>query len=180
MPPYRGYPQQGHPSPEVTDAICRVPSTSLSQSPKYTLPTYLCRFAVRPICKSYFLEPHKQHPQSNKRIPPQQPVTTYRSRNINLVSIDYPFRTRLRDRLTLLRLTLNRKPQVFGGSVFHTPYATHVSICTSNTSTRPHGRPSTAYGTLRYHCHGNTRNNPHFRYATLAPVHLRRRKACLD
>ena len=31
-------------------------------------------------------------------------------RNINLLSIDYAFRPRLRCRLTLLRLTLNRKP----------------------------------------------------------------------
>src|ERR671919_1962394 len=28
--------------------------------------------------------------------------------------------------------------------------ATHVSMCTSDTSSRPHDRPSPAYGTLRY------------------------------
>src|SRR4029453_15236009 len=28
--------------------------------------------------------------------------------------------------------------------------ATHVSMCTSDASSRPHGRPSPAYGTLRY------------------------------
>src|SRR5688500_6878166 len=32
--------------------------------------------------------------------------------------------------------------------------ATHVSMCTSDTSSRPHDRPSTAYGTLRYRASG--------------------------
>ena len=34
----------GHPFPEVTDVICRVPSISLFQALQYTLLTYLCRF----------------------------------------------------------------------------------------------------------------------------------------
>jgi hypothetical protein len=38
-------------------------------------------------------------------------------RNINLFSIAYAFRPRLRDRLTLRRLTLLRKPWVFGERV---------------------------------------------------------------
>ena len=32
--------------------------------------------------------------------------------------------------------------------------ATHVSMCTSDTSSRPHDRPSPAYGTLRYRARG--------------------------
>src|SRR5690606_28205863 len=32
--------------------------------------------------------------------------------------------------------------------------ATHVSMCTSDTSSRPHDRPSPAYGTLRYRSRG--------------------------
>ena len=43
-------------------------------------------------------------------------------RNINLFSIDYASRPRLRIRLTLLRLALSRKPWVFGGRVFHPSY----------------------------------------------------------
>ena len=39
-----------------------------------------------------------------------------------MVPIDYAFRPRLRDRLTLRRLALRRNPWTFGGSVFHTPF----------------------------------------------------------
>ena len=45
-----------------------------------------------------------------------------RYRNINLFSIDYAFRPRLRSRLTLRRLALRRKPWVFGVGVFHPHY----------------------------------------------------------
>ena len=47
-------------------------------------------------------------------------VTTHRPTNINVVAIGYAFRPRLRDRLTLRRLTLRRNPWTFGDSVFHT------------------------------------------------------------
>ncbi len=43
-------------------------------------------------------------------------------RNINLFSITYAFRPRLRDRLTLRRLALLRKPWAFGERVFHPLY----------------------------------------------------------
>ena len=46
-------------------------------------------------------------------------VATRRHRNINLFPIGYVFRPRLRDRLTLRRLTLRRKPWAFGVRVFH-------------------------------------------------------------
>jgi hypothetical protein len=39
--------------------------------------------------------------------------------NINVIPIDYAFRPRLRDRLTLRRLTLRRNPWTFGDTVFH-------------------------------------------------------------
>ena len=42
--------------------------------------------------------------------------------NINPLSITYPFRVLLRDRLTLGRLPLPRKPWVCGGRVFHSSY----------------------------------------------------------
>src|SRR5580704_12575560 len=47
-------------------------------------------------------------------------VTTHWPTNINVVPIDYAFRPRLRDRLTLRRLTLRRNPWTYGDSVFHT------------------------------------------------------------
>ena len=47
-------------------------------------------------------------------------VTTRWPTNINVVPIDYAFRPRLRDRLTLRRLTLRRNPWTYGDSVFHT------------------------------------------------------------
>jgi hypothetical protein len=68
-----------------------------------------------------------------------QSVTTSRLTNINVIPIDYAFPPRLRGRLTLLRLTLSRNPWSFGGGVSHSPYVTHVSIRTSDTSTAPHG-----------------------------------------
>src|ERR1700726_5116779 len=47
-------------------------------------------------------------------------VTTHWPTNINVVPIDYAFRPRLRDRLTLPRLTLRRNPWTYGDSVSHT------------------------------------------------------------
>ena len=38
---------EGVPSPEVTVPFCLVPSPEFSQAPWYSLPVYLCRFAVR-------------------------------------------------------------------------------------------------------------------------------------
>ena len=65
-------------------------------------------------------------------------VTTRRLRNIHLIPIDYAFRPRLRDRLTLRRLALRRNPWTYGGSVSHAPSVTHVSIRTSDTSRGSH------------------------------------------
>jgi hypothetical protein len=58
--------------------------------------------------------------QSNKVEQYTRSVTTRWPTNINVVPIDYAFRPRLRDRLTLRRLTLRRNPWTFGDSVFHT------------------------------------------------------------
>ena len=62
------------------------------------------------------------HYQSNKIIQFTQSVTSRRPTNINVVPIDYAFRPRLRGRLTLLRLTLNRNPWTFGEGVSHSLY----------------------------------------------------------
>ena len=47
---------------------------------------------------------------------------TTEGRNINLLSIDYAFQPRLRDRLTLGGFTFPRKPQVYGEKDFHLLY----------------------------------------------------------
>ena len=57
--------------------------------------------------------------QSSKTGRHKRSVTTCRLTNINVIPIDYAFRPRLRDRLTLRRLTLRRNPWTFGDTVFH-------------------------------------------------------------
>ena len=119
MPPVLGCPNTGPPSPEVTEAICRVPSTSFSQAPTHTLLVHLCRFRVRSVRWSYFLEHLRCREQSSKPRQPTTFVTTSRPRNVNLVSIGYGSRPRLRGRLTLRGLTLRRNPWTFGDRVSH-------------------------------------------------------------
>lgn len=80
----------------------------------------------------------RQPSQSDKTELRSRSVTTSKLTNINVIPIDYAFPPRLRGRLTLLRLALSRNPWSFGGGVSHTPYVTHVSIRTSDTSTAPH------------------------------------------
>ena len=72
-------------------------------------------------------------------------------RNINLLSIAYAFRPRLRSRLTLSRLALLRNPWAFGGRVFHSPFVTRASILTSQASTAGFRRRFAGLGTLPYH-----------------------------
>ena len=70
------------------------------------LPTYFPRDNQHPVNLAFSVTPSQ--------------YTRYR--NINLLSIDYTFRSRLRNRLTLRRLTLRRNPWVFGVQVFHPHY----------------------------------------------------------
>src|SRR3984893_10230146 len=60
--------------------------------------------------------------KSNHREQLTEFVTTRWPTNINVVPIDYAFRPRLRDRLTLRRLALRRNPWTFGGSASHTAF----------------------------------------------------------
>ncbi len=122
MSPINGCPYIGHPSPEVTDAICLVPSASFSQAPRYTLPVHLCRFRVRSLTRVLFPGRYSLHTQSNKRIQFTISVTSLRFRNINLIPIDYAFQPHLRSRLSLRRLTLRRNPWTFGENVSHILY----------------------------------------------------------
>jgi len=151
VPPAHGCPQTGPPSPEVTGAFCRVPSTPLSQAPWYTLPVHLCRFRVRSIMPVLFPGPPSLPLQSSKERQHTAAVTLGRPWNINQVPIGYGFRPHLRGRLTLRGLALRRNPWTCGGRVSHPPCATHVSILTSDTSSVTRVTPSQAYGTLRYH-----------------------------
>jgi hypothetical protein len=150
VPPVYGCPKTGPPSPEVTEAFCRVPSASFSQAPWYSLPVHLCRFGVRSIWWCYFLGPIHGFDNPISRNNLLDPSHSTRFRNINLIPIDYGFRPRLRGRLTLRRLALHRNPWTFGVSVSHTHLATHVSILTSDISRQPRGYPSQTYRTLRY------------------------------
>ena len=72
-------------------------------------------------------------------------------RNINLLSIAYAFRPRLRSRLTLSRLALLRNPWAFGGRVSHSSFVTRASILTSQASTAGLRRRFAGMGTLPYH-----------------------------
>jgi len=89
-------------------------------------------------------------------------VTTHWFRTINLIPIDYAFQPRLRGRLTLRRLALRRNPWTFGGSVFHTPFVTHVSIRTSDTSRGPRGSSFTGVRNAPLPRPGNVRNTHSF------------------
>ena len=72
-------------------------------------------------------------------------------RNINRFVIGFPFRVRLRSRLTLVRLAFSRKPWVFGERVSTRFVVTHAYIFFSGRSRIPHGTPSAPTGMLPYH-----------------------------
>ena len=82
------------------------------------------------------------------------------------MSIDYAFRPRLRSRLTLGGRPFPRKPWIFDGQDSHLSLVTYSDILTTDTSTRPYDRASTAYSKLLYHSF----LNPQLRYMVLAPV----------
>jgi hypothetical protein len=71
-----------------------------------------------PALSTYELESGQPTPEWPTLLRPpitQMPIGWYR--NISLFSITYAFRPRLRDRLTLRRLTLLRKPEAYGERV---------------------------------------------------------------
>lgn len=178
MPPAPGCPGTGPPSPEVTGVICRVPSVSFSQAPWYTLPAHLCRFRVRSVRGSYFLEQLRCREQSSKPRQLTSSVTSHRCRNINLLPIDYGFRPRLRGRLTLRGLALRRNPWAFGDRVSHSvcryscqhSHFRYLQAPSRVTLHRPTERSATTHHTV----------HPQLRCTALAPLHLRRGTAYLD
>jgi hypothetical protein len=84
-------------------------------------------------------------------VPPSVIAVATWYRNINLLSIAYAFRPRLRSRLTLSRLALLRNPWAFGGGVSHSSFVTRASILTSHASTAGLRRRFAGMGTLPYH-----------------------------
>ena len=60
--------------------------------------------------------------QSNKDLQFTKTVTSDWLGNINPIPIRYAFQPRVRDRLTLRRLSLRRNPWIFGDRVSHPVY----------------------------------------------------------
>ena len=84
-------------------------------------------------------------------VPPSVVTVATWYRNINLLSIAYALRPRLRSRLTLSRLALLRNPWAFGGGVSHASFVTRASILTSHASTANFRCRFAGMGTLPYH-----------------------------
>ena len=125
-----------------------------------------------------FLGTFSRQAQSIKNSQLTRFVTTIWLRNINLISIDYGFRPRLRCRLTLRGLTLRRNPWIFGDKVFHFIYrylCQHSHFWYLQNPSRVFlyrltERSATAYKIINF-------INPQIRYMILAPLHLRRRNS---
>ena len=91
---------------------------------------------------------------------------------MNLLSIDYAFRPRLRSRLTQGGRTFPWKPWSIGVQDSHLHLATHTGILTSKRSTTPYDMASMLFGTLPYHFSHLKSIDSVLR---LAPVNFRRR-----
>ena len=87
-------------------------------------------------------------------------------RNLNLLSIGYAFRPRLRSRLTQGRSALPWKPWIFGHKDSHLILATHSGILSSRTSTAPY---STASSILQCSSTNHASMIPKLRCRVLAP-----------
>ena len=151
MPLAFGCPQARPASPEVTRAICRVPSTPFAQTPGYAQPVHLCRFRVRSMMRGLFPGDPWLPDQSAKVGQGPGPVTTRGRRTINLLPIGYASRPRLRGRLTLLRLALSRNPWTSGERVSHPLCRYSCQHSRFRSLHRPSQGGFTADGTLRYH-----------------------------
>ncbi len=83
--------------------------------------------------------------------PRSQRILHSEYRNINRFAIRFASRLLLSPRLTLIRLTLFRKPGVFGVRISILIIVTYAYIFFSARSSRPHGPPSTLSRMLPYH-----------------------------
>ena len=85
-----------------------------------------------------------------------------RLRNVDRRCIAVPLRVRLSSRLTLIRLTLIRKPWAFGVGVPTPIVVTHAYIFVSGRSSAPRGTPSARTGMLPYHARKQIARVPGF------------------
>ena len=83
--------------------------------------------------------------------PRSQRIPQSEYRNINRFAIRFASRLLLSPRLTLIRLTLFRKPGVFGVNISIFIIVTYAYIFFSARSSNPHGSPSTLSRMLPYH-----------------------------
>ena len=92
-------------------------------------------------------------PSARGRVTPRSRPCLHGGRqNLNWLPITLPSRVTLRPRLTLIRLTLFRKPWVFGVDISISIVVTYAYIFFSHRSSKPHGSPSTPVSMLPYHC----------------------------
>ena len=104
------------------------------------------RFQVAPT-------PFNVLPSARGRVTPRSLLCLHgRRRNLNRLVITLPLRGPLSPRLTLIRLTLFRKPWVFGVDVSTSIVVTYAYIFVSSRSSMPHGTPSRLTGMLPYRC----------------------------
>ena len=113
MPPAPGCPETGPPSPEVTGAFCRVPSTPFSQAPGYALPVHLCRFGVRSMRRRCFLEDCRSHPNPLRSDTLSPSSRSGSLGNIDPIPIGYGSRPRLRGPANPARINLAQEPLDF-------------------------------------------------------------------
>ena len=108
-------------------------------------------------------------PSARDRVTPRSSLLLHGGRrNLDRLVIGCPSRVPLSPRLTLRRLTLLRKPWVFGVNISIFIVVTYAYIFFSARSSRPHGPPSTLGGMLPYHayCYASIASA-----AVLMPVH---------
>ena len=146
MPPTHTCVQAGLAYPEVTRAICLVPSAWFPQAPWNTRPIHLCRFRVRSICQSYFLSRSNSIPN---------PIRRHCTSRLSLLAGPGIFTWFPSTTAFALALgagspcadwpcagTLGLSAE----GVLTLLIATHVRIRTSHTSTAPHGYRFTGLG----------------------------------
>ena len=96
---------------------------STSYQPRRAFPTNVTVFEGGFACPSRHSQAAGHSRSSGWPILMRHPIAPRRwCRNINLLSIDYAFRPRLRSRLTLRGRPLLRKPWAFGGRDSHPSY----------------------------------------------------------
>ena len=92
-------------------------------------------------------------PSARGRVTPRSSSPLHsKLRNLNRIAITSPSRVPLSPRLTLSRLTLLRKPWVFGVNFSLFIVVTYAYIFVSSRSSNPHGSPSRLTGMLPYRC----------------------------